>query len=274
MTSLFKKLHININLRIQTFPPIKNLLYFLVLCGGKNKFGKNSSFSKSTRVSKSFRFIDFKRLIWDMPAKVLRIEYDPNRTAFVALICYYNGILSYIFATEDMVPGQKIYTTLNKQLLRNKGCATLLSNCVEGSFFSCLELRSGFGGVLARSAGTQAVYLKNLTYLDSVIRLPSKEEIVLKTTSLVVLGRSSNIDRKFRFFYNAGQKRRLGFRPRSRGVARNPVDHPHGGGGGRCQVTAWAKVAKNQTTRSKKKSNINILTSRKFYINKKKKRRK
>lgn len=264
MTSLFRKSRININLNIQSYAPIKNLIRFIISQSGHNNTGRIVSFSKSWRVRRNYRFLDFKRMIWDLPAKILRIEYDPNRSSLIALICYYNGILSYILATEKMTVGQIIFTTLNKLLLKHNGNATLLYNCLEGSFLSAVEFRPGMGGILARSAGTQVILLKSLNYLESVIRLPSKEEIVIKKISLVSLGRCSNIDRKFRYYYNAGQTRRIGKRPTSRGVAQNPIDHPHGGGGGRCLVTAWAKIAKNKTTRQKK-SSFFIVTSRKFY---------
>jgi len=115
-----------------------------------------------------------------------------------------------------------------------------------------LEKRLNFGGTIARSAGTHATLLKKFKYNQILIRLPSKEEILIGEKTITTLGRVSNVNHKFVRLTGAGQLRRLGVRPVVRGVARNPIDHPHGGGGGKCQVTAWSKIAKNKNTRRPK----------------------
>jgi len=134
-----------------------------------------------------------------------------------------------------------------------------------------LEKRLNFGGTIARSAGTHATLLKKFKYNQILIRLPSKEEILIGEKTITTLGRVSNVNHKFVRLTGAGQLRRLGVKPVVRGVARNPIDHPHGGGGGKCQVTAWSKIAKNKNTR-KPKLFINsfIFLSRKKLKKKKK----
>jgi len=144
------------------------------------------------------------------------------------------------------------------------GNTVTLSRVFEGCFIHSLEKRLNFGGTIARSAGTHATLLKKFKYNKILIRLPSKEEILLGEKTITTLGRVSNINHKFIRLTGAGQRRRLGIKPVVRGVARNPVDHPHGGAGGKPQVTAWSKIAKNKNTRKVKLFiNSHIFLSRK-----------
>jgi large subunit ribosomal protein L2 len=258
-------------IRSVTYPSVKNLTRYFTPAAGHNNTGKVTFISKTRRVKRRYRLIDFKRLFWNSYFLVFRIEYDPNRSAFIALICYLNGILSYIIATDGLNLNRRMFVGEPPRLLRNRlrlGYILPINYCNEGSFLNTLELNINRGGTLARSAGTGVTLLKKLTKNYYLIKLPSKEQILIDSDSVGNLGRVSNPDRKFTFFYNAGQVRRLGWKPKVRGVAKNPIDHPHGGGGGKCSVTPWAKVAKMRRTRNKHRVSPQIVRSRRLAIRK------
>jgi large subunit ribosomal protein L2 len=256
-------------IKTQTFSPLKKLLLFSKNYAGRNNTGHISFFAKASRVKKKYRIIDFKRLIWNLPAKILRFEYDPNRKINIALICYANGILSNILAVENIKKNKRIYNTDIKSLLKI-GNTSLLSFLNEGSFLNGISTSFIKDTILVRSAGCQAILLKKYNNV-CLVSLPSKEQILLSSSNIATLGRLSNIKHNFTKYYKAGQKRLLGKKPRVRGVAKNPIDHPHGGGGGRCLVTRWAKPAKNVSSRNKFKSSRRIAVSRKFFRKKIKK---
>lgn len=258
-------------IRSVTYPPVKNLTRYFLPFSGHNNTGKVTFVSKTRRVRRRYRLIDFKRLFWNSYFLVFRVEYDPNRSAFVALICYLNGILSYVIATDGLSLYRRMYVGEPPKLLRDRlrlGFILPINFCSEGSFLNTLELNINRGGTLARSAGTAVTLMKKLTSDFYLIKLPSKEQILINSESVGNLGRVSNPDRKFTYFYNAGQVRRLGWKPKVRGVAKNPVDHPHGGGGGKCLVTPWAKVAKTRRTRDIYKKSPQIVRSRRLAIRK------
>lgn len=269
MTSLLHKSRLVI--RSVTYPPVENLTRYFTPKAGHNNTGKVTFRSKTRRARRKYRLVDFKRLIWNSYFLVFRIEYDPNRTAFVALICYLNGILSYITATDGLDKRRRMFVGEPPPLLQSNlriGYILPLYRCNEGSFFNTLELNIDKGGTLARTAGTAVTLLKKLFLNHYLVKLPSKEQILIDKNAVGNLGRTSNPDRKFTFYYNAGQMRRLGWKPSVRGVAKNPIDHPHGGGGGKCSVTPWAKVAKNKRTRDPYKASPQIVRSRRLAVRK------
>jgi len=159
-------------------------------------------------------------------------------------------MLSYSLTVQSTKIKQKIFIS-NYYMNFTYGNSFLLRNVPEGTFINCVEDVPKSGGKLARSAGTAAILLKKFDINKILVRLPSKEEIFLKDDCLCTLGRISNPNHRFIPFYKAGQNRLLGNKPIVRGVAKNPVDHPHGGAGGRCQVTPWSKIAKTRSTRRK-----------------------
>lgn len=202
--------------------------------GLKNKTGINFSghrtvLSKGAGKSKrKFRLIDFSRLI-QIPGVILRIEYDPNRSCNIALVCYKNGFLSYIIAVNGMKPNMFINTGFLVS-----GAVKTLNEFDLGSFICCVELRKGLGAKFSRSAGCFSVVLSRLKEEKKVcLRLSSGEERLLKEENTAVLGVVSNIHRKFKKKKKASDNIFLGKKPVVRGVAKNCVDHPHGGGRGK-----------------------------------------
>ena len=250
---------------------IGSLVLTKPLTGGRNNSGVCVFRNKGGGVKKFYRLIDFFHILWEIPAFVLRKEYDPFRTGFINLICYINGMLSYYLATEGL-RRRNVLRTTNFFLEFTKGYTMKLKNIPEGSLLNCVEIKKISGGSLARAAGTFCILLKKFSSNKILIRLPSKEEIFLKENYIATIGRVSNINHKFIRAYKAGQNRWRNKKPIVRGVARNPVDHPHGGAGGKHLVTLWGRIAKNSPTRKKNKFHQNfIVLSRK---KKKKKSRK
>jgi large subunit ribosomal protein L2 len=217
---------------------MKNIKVIKYLSFGlKNKTGINFSghrtvLSKgSGRSKRKFRLIDFSRSI-NIPGIILRIEYDPNRSCNIALVCYKNGFLSYIIA----VSGMKENMFINTGFLMS-GSVKILNNFDLGSFVCCIELRKNFGAKIARSAGCFSVILSR-AYNKVCIRLPSGEERFLKGDNSAILGVVSNIQKKFKKKKKASDNIFLGKKPSVRGVAKNCVDHPHGGGRGKTSPLA------------------------------------
>jgi large subunit ribosomal protein L2 len=214
--------------------------------GLKNKTGKNFSGHRTVlskgygRQKRKFRLIDFNRLI-QVPGIVLKIEYDPNRSCNIALICYKNGFLSYILAVNGLEKNMFI----NNGFLKS-GTVRKLEDFDLGSFVCCIELRQGFGAKIARSAGCFGVVLSKFKKNTICLRLPSGEERALKGTNSAVLGVISNIQKKYEKKKKASENIFLGKKPKVRGVAKNCVDHPHGGGRGK---TSPLVLASNFTRR-------------------------
>lgn len=246
--------------------PLKILTTKVGEDSGRNNMGHITVRHKEGGHKKSFRVIDFKRDKYDLEAKVERIEYDPNRTAFIALIKYSDGIFSYILAPHKMAVGDKI--TSSRSLIDVKiGNAMPLSVIPIGTIIHNIELKPGCGGAVSRSAGTYAQLVgKDGGY--ALIKMQSGEIRLFPLESMATIGSVSNIDNKNISIGKAGRSRWLGIRPTVRGVVMNPVDHPHGGGegktsGGRHPVSPTGKSAKGKITRKRSKpSNRLIVKSR------------
>ncbi len=247
--------------------PLKILTTKSSNSSGRNNFGHITVRHKEAGHKKSYRIIDFKRDKFDLEASVERIEYDPNRTAFIALVKYLDGIFSYILAPNKLSVGDKIYSS--KSLIDVKvGNAMPLSVIPTGSIIHNIELKPGCGGVICRSAGSYGQLVgKDGGYAQ--IKLQSGEIRMFPLACIATIGSVSNLDNKNKTVGKAGRSRWLGIRPTVRGVAMNPVDHPHGGGegktsGGRHPVSPTGMPTKGKITRIRnKKSNIFVVKSRK-----------
>ena len=244
--------------------PIKKLTKGLSKSGGRNNTGRITSWQKGGGHKKKYRIIDFKRTKFDIEATVERIEYDPNRSAFIALIKYNDGVLSYILAPQKLLVGDKVISSTKADI--KPGNSMPLNAVPVGTIVHNIELKPGKGGQLARSAGSYAQVIgKDLSY--SILRLTSGEVRLVLSACMCSIGAVSNQDNQNQNFGKAGRKRWMGKRPSVRGVAMNPIDHPHGGGegrtsGGRHPVTPWGKPTKGKRTRSNKKTDRLIIRRR------------
>lgn len=208
--------------------PIKYLSFGLNYKSGLNNKGRKVVKSKGSRkLKRKYRIIDFYRENYLVTACVLKIEYDPNRTAKIALLCYKNGIISYVIAVEGMKEGDFI-----SQRNRSLGLVKQVGEMNPGTYISCLELRPGYGAKLIRSAGCFGIILDKKVN-KTIIRLPSGEERFFKNFSKASIGVVSNIKHHLEKKQKAGINSLLGLKPKVRGVAKNSVDHPHGGGRGK-----------------------------------------
>ena len=234
--------------------------------GGRNNRGKMTVRHRGGGHKKRYRLIDFKRNKFDVAAEVKSIEYDPNRTAFIALLEYKDGEKRYIIAQNGLQVGQKISS--GEKAAPEVGNALLLSKIPLGTIISCIELNPGAGAVLARSAGAFAQLMAREGKL-ATIKLPSGETRSLPTSCMATIGVVSNSDHQLLVSGKAGRSRWIGRRPRTRPVAMNPVDHPMGGGEGRASGghprSKNGIPAKGFRTRSKTKA------SNKFIIERRKK---
>jgi len=240
------------------------LLKKILPISGRTNTGQLALYHRGGGISLRYRIVDFKHLIWKMASLVLYNEYDPKRTSFISLVCFNNGILSYILTIDGIFSGDIIYNSL-LPIRAKAGNFMSIAYIPEGSKISQLEFSLKKGSSFIRSAGTAAFLVRKFFRLKKILlRLPSKEEILINYKKMAVVGQVSNLDYKIETIKKAGFFRKKGFRPVVRGVAKNPVDHPHGGGGGRCLVTKWAKPAKNYPTRKKKIFfNFDLVQSRK-----------
>lgn len=213
---------------------------------------------------KLYRTIDFKRTKQDVTAVVERVEYDPNRTAFIALIKYTDNTVAYILAPQRLKAGDKVEAGANADI--KPGNALPLQNIPVGTIIHNIEMKPGRGGQLARAAGSYA----QLTGKDSgyaLIRLRSGEVRVIRADCMATIGAVSNPDHQNQNIGKAGRKRWMGVKPTVRGVAMNPIDHPHGGGegrtsGGRHPVTPWGKKTKGKKTRNNKRTEKFVIRHR------------
>lgn len=245
--------------------PEKRLVEGLSKTGGRNNSGHVTSWQKGGGHKRKYRLVDFKRRKMDIAATVERIEYDPNRTAFIALIKYEDGERSYILAPQRLAIGDKVISSSKADI--KPGNALPLSSIPVGTIIHNVELKAGKGGQLARSAGTY-VQLVGRDQSYSILRLASGEVRMVRSECMATIGAVSNSDQQNIKLGKAGRSRWLGRRPHVRGVAMNPIDHPHGGGegktsGGRHPVTPWGKPTKGKRTRSNKKTDRLIVRRRK-----------
>ena len=244
--------------------PEKSLTEGLRNKGGRNNNGRITARRRGGGHKRRYRIIDFKRLKHDIEATVLRLEYDPNRTAFIALIKYADGELSYILAPQRLREGDKIISGDTVDI--KPGNAMPMQNIPVGTIIHNVEMKVGKGGQIARSAGTYAQIIgKDQGYAQ--LRLSSGELRMVRAECMATVGAVSNPDQQNIKLGKAGRKRWLGKRPSVRGVAMNPIDHPHGGGegrtsGGRHPVTPWGKPTKGKRTRSNKKTDHLIMRRR------------
>jgi large subunit ribosomal protein L2 len=244
--------------------PVKSLTEGLTKKGGRNNAGRITARRRGGGHKRRYRVVDFKRLKFDVPAKVQRLEYDPNRTAFIALVEYEDGELSYILAPQRLQVGDTVIS--GKQVDVKPGNAMPLANIPVGTIVHNVEMKPGKGGQIARSAGTY-VQLVGRDGGHALVRLSSGELRLVRGECMASIGAVSNQDQSNIKLGKAGRKRWLGKRPSVRGVAMNPVDHPHGGGegrtsGGRHPVTPWGRPTKGMKTRNNKKTDDLIVRSR------------
>jgi large subunit ribosomal protein L2 len=244
--------------------PVKGLTEGLVSKGGRNNSGRITARFQGGGHKRTYRVVDFKRRKFDVPATVERLEYDPNRSAFIALVKYDDGELSYILAPQRLVAGDKVIAAESADV--KPGNAMRLSSMPVGTIVHNVELKPGKGGQVARSAGTYA-QLVGRDQGWAILRLNSGEQRVVHGSCLATVGAVSNPDHGNISLGKAGRQRWLGKRPHNRGVTMNPVDHPHGGGegrtsGGRHPVTPWGKPTKGKKTRSNKATDKFIMRSR------------
>jgi large subunit ribosomal protein L2 len=236
---------------------LKSLTYGIKNNGGRNNNGLISSFHRGGGHKKAFRKIDFLRQILDVPGIIYRIEYDPNRSSYIALIIYQNGYIRYILATDGIKEGDTLIFTRTKNIDIKLGNAMPLNQIPVGTKIHNIESHPYDGGSIVRSAGTFCKLIKR-DDKEATIRLKSKKEIIISSNCLASIGIVSKPDHKNLQGGKAGYSRYLGIRPTVRGVAMNPVDHPHGGGegktsGGRSSVTPWSRPTKGYKTKRKYK---------------------
>ena len=260
-----RKMSALVNEEITTSTPEKSLTVTKKKNSGRNNQGRITVRHQGGGVKRKYRIIDFKRNKLNVPGSVVSIEYDPNRTANIALICYVDGEKRYIIAPKGLTVGEKIVSGENVDI--KVGNALPIANIPVGTMIHNIELRPGKGGELARSAGASAQILgREDNYV--MIRLSSGEQRKVLGTCMATVGEVGNEDSSLVKVGKAGRKRHMGIRPTVRGSVMNPNDHPHGGGEGRAPVgrkapmTPWGKPALGLKTRKKKQSDKFIVRRR------------
>ena len=244
--------------------PIKTLTEGKHKTGGRNNHGRTTSFFRGGGHKQTYRHVDFKRRKLDVFAVIERLEYDPNRTAFIALIKYDDGELSYIIAPQRVKAGDRIVAGSRVDI--KPGNAMPMAAIPVGTIIHNVEMKLGAGGKMARSAGTYAQLVgKDAGYAQ--VKLQSGELRIIRAECFATVGAVSNPDNQNQSLGKAGRARWMGRRPHNRGVVMNPVDHPHGGGegrtsGGRHPVTPWGKPTKGYKTRANKRTDSMIIRRR------------
>jgi len=244
--------------------PVKELTVGLTGNGGRNNAGRITMRHRGGGHKRRYRIVDFKRRKLDVPGVVERLEYDPNRSAFIALVKYPDGELSYILAPQRLAPGDTVIAGERADI--KPGNCMPMENIPLGTIIHNIEMKPGAGGQIARAAGTYAQLIgKDAGFAQ--LRLSSGELRMVPARCVATIGSVSNPDNKNASIGKAGRSRWLGIRPSVRGVAMNPVDHPHGGGegrtsGGRHPVTPWGVPTKGKRTRGKKTSDKYIMRRR------------
>ena len=244
--------------------PLKALTKGLIGKGGRNNLGRITARRRGGGHKRRYRLVDFKRAKFDVPATVERLEYDPNRTAFIALVRYEDGEMSYILAPQRLAVGDTVVS--GEAVDIRPGNAAPLKNIPVGTIIHNIEMKAKAGGKIARSAGNYAQLVgKDHGYAQ--LRLSSGEMRMVRGECMATIGAVSNPEHQNRKLGKAGRKRWMGKRPSVRGVVMNPIDHPHGGGegrtsGGRHPVTPWGKPTKGAKTRNNKATDRFILRRR------------
>jgi large subunit ribosomal protein L2 len=244
--------------------PVKQLTEGLRKSGGRNNTGQVTIWQRGGGHKRRYRIIDFKRRKFDVAATVERLEYDPNRTGFIALIKYADGELAYILAPQRLAAGAQVIAGEKTDV--KPGNAMMLKNMPVGTIVHNVELKPGKGGQLARSAGSYAQLVGRDSGMAQ-IKLMSGELRMVRGECMATVGAVSNPDNLNVVIGKAGRTRWMGKRPHVRGVAMNPVDHPHGGGegrtsGGRHPVTPWGRPTKGKKTRKNKATDKMIIRRR------------
>ena len=245
--------------------PVKTLTEGLSKSGGRNNRGRITSFHRGGGHKRTYRMIDFKRVKFDVVGTIERLEYDPNRTAWIALVKYEDGELAYIVAPQRLAAGDKVISSMQTVDVK-PGNAMPLERMPVGTIVHNIELKPRKGGQVARSAGAYAQYVGR-DQGWAILRLNSGEQRRVHGSCLATVGAVSNQDHSNTSLGKAGRSRWLGRKPVNRGVTMNPIDHPHGGGegrtsGGRHPVTPWGKPTKGKKTRSNKATDKFIVRSR------------
>ena len=245
--------------------PVKALTVGLTSKGGRNNAGRITAYHRGGGHKRSYRIVDFKRTKWDAVGTVERLEYDPNRTAWIALVKYEDGEQAYIVAPQRLAAGDKVVSSMQTVDVK-PGNAMPLERMPVGTIVHNVEMKPRKGGQIARSAGTYAQYVGR-DQGWAILRLNSGEQRKVHGSCLATVGAVSNQDHGNTSIGKAGRARWLGRKPVNRGVTMNPVDHPHGGGegrtsGGRHPVTPWGKPTKGKRTRSNKSTDQFIVRSR------------
>ena len=244
--------------------PVKALTEGLGKSGGRNNQGRITSRRRGGGHKRLYRVIDFKRRKLGVPGTVERLEYDPNRSAFIALVRYEDGEQAYILAPQRLGPGDVVVSASRADI--KPGNAMPMENMPVGTIIHNVEMKPGRGGQMARAAGTYVQLIgKDSGYAQ--LRLSSGELRMVSAKCMATVGAVSNSDNQNTNLAKAGRNRWRGRRPQVRGVAMNPVDHPHGGGegrtsGGRHPVSPWGKPTKGARTRAKKRSDALIMRRR------------
>ena len=245
--------------------PERSLVETLKKHAGRNSYGHITVRPHGGGNKRKYRIIDFKRLKQDMPATVERLEYDPNRSAFIALVKYEDGTLSYILAPNGLKAGDQVIASANADI--KPGNCLPIANIPVGTVIHNVELQPGHGAQLVRSAGTAAQLMAKEGELAQV-RLPSGEVRYVRTNCTACIGQVGNLDHENVHIGKAGRTRHMGIRPTVRGSVMNPNDHPHGGGEGRSPigrpgpVTPWGKPALGYKTRKTKNPTDKFIVKR------------
>ena len=242
--------------------PEKSLTVGKQRSGGRNSLGQISSRFRGGGAKRSLRIIDYKRDKAGVPAKVAAIEYDPNRSARIALLHYVDGEKRYIIAPVGLAVGAMITSGTGADIL--VGNALPLKNIPAGTTVHCIELRPGKGAQMARSAGAQAQLVSRDGGV-ALLKLPSGETRRVSSECMATVGQVGNLDHENVSLGKAGRSRHMGRKPHNRGVSMNPVDHPHGGGegrtsGGRHPVTPWGQPTRGYKTRNNKRTDKFIVS--------------
>jgi len=245
-----------VNEELHKGAPEKSLTEGLTKSGGRNSYGRVTSGHRGGGHKRLYRKIDFKRDNFGIEGKVARVEYDPNRTANIALVVFSNGDKRYILAPQGLRPGDAVMSGPDAEI--RPGNALPLASIRVGTMLHNVEMRPGKGGQMARSAGV-GIQLMGKEGDKAILKLPSGEFRRVESRCMASIGVIGNSDHSNRKVGKAGRSRWLGIRPNVRGVAMNPVDHPHGGGegrtsGGRHPVTPWGVPTKGHKTRNKNKA--------------------